>query len=305
MLCAMDLRRLTYFVAVAEERHLGRAAERLHLSQPPLSRQIQALEAELKVRLFTRTPLGMVLTLAGEALLKDARNIFGLVRQAAERAQRAGSGEVGVLDVGLYGSATFGVVPQVLSAFKQKHPDVDVALHYAQTPLQVPALRQGRVLIVFERLLPNEEDIAVELVARERLLLAVSNTHPLAKRRTVPIRALKGQTLRVGTSPAAAATVVELCRKHGFEPHFSAQASDVIMATLHASISSDVTLVPASMANVNLPGVTYVALAPAVHGATMDLYCYYRKQETSPLLGAMLQIVRSTQKQSKHAANTS
>lgn len=292
----MDLRRLTYFVAVAEERHLGRAAERLHLSQPPLSRQIQALESELGVKLFTRTPRGMVLTQAGETLLQDARNIFGLVRQAADRAQRAGSGEVGILDVGLYGSATFGVVPQVLSAFKRKHPDVGVALHYAQTPQQVPALRQGRVLIVFERLLPNEEDIAVELVARERLLLAVGNAHPLAKKRAVPIKALKGQTLRVGTSPAAAATVVELCRKQGFEPHFSAQASDVIMATLHTGISSDVTLVPASMANVKVPGVSYVALDPAVRGATMDLYCYYRRQETSPLLAAMLRVVRGFRK---------
>jgi DNA-binding transcriptional LysR family regulator len=165
-------------------------------------------------------------------------------------------------------------------------------------------LRQGRVLIVFERLLPNEEDIEVELVARERLLVAVGDAHPFAKRRTVPIAALKGQPLRVGTSPAAAARVVELCRAEGFEPHFSAQASDVIMATLHTGISSDVTLVPASMANVKVPGVSYLPIDRKVKGATMDLYCYYRRQETSPLLAAMLRIVRSFSKDSSKAGRT-
>ena len=115
----------------------------------------------------------MVLTQAGETLLQDARNILGLVGQAANRAQRAGNGEVGRLDIGLYGSATFGLVPQVLALFRSTCPDVEMALHYAQTPQQVPALRQGRVLIVFERLLPHEDDLMVELVARERLLVAV------------------------------------------------------------------------------------------------------------------------------------
>jgi len=288
----MDLRQLTYFVAVAEERHLGRAAERLHLSQPPLSRQIQALEDRLGVALFVRTPRGMLLTQAGEALLRDARNILGLVDQAAERAHRAGRGQEGQIDVGLYGSATFGVVPQVLTLFRDTHPGVEIALHYAQTPQQIPALRQGRVLIVFERLLPNESDLEVELVAREPLLLAVSDRHPLAKKKSVGIRALKGETLRMGTSPAEVTTVVELCRQHGFEPHLSRQASDVIMATLHAGIGAEITLVPASMANVRVPGVTYVKLDKSASGATMGLYCFYRRDETSPLLKAMLEVVR-------------
>ena len=151
----MDLRQLNYFIAVAETRHLGRAAERLHLSQPPLTRQIQQLEAELGVQLFRRTPRGMELTQAGEELLRDAQNIRTLVAQAAERAQRAGLGQAGRLDVGVYGSAMFGLVPQVLSAFRARHPDVELVLHYAQTPAQLPALRQGRVHLVFERMLPE------------------------------------------------------------------------------------------------------------------------------------------------------
>ncbi|HSW17702.1 MAG TPA: LysR substrate-binding domain-containing protein [Ramlibacter sp.] len=297
----MDLRQLTYFMAVAEERHLGRAAERLHLSQPPLTRQIKALEADLGVELFVRTPRGMVLTQAGEALQRDAQNIVGLVAQAADRAHRSGRGQLGRIDVGLYGSATFGVVPQVLSLFRETHPDVDVSLHYAQTPQQIPALRQGRVLIVFERLLPNESDLAVELVARERLLVAVGQRHPLASLDEVPISALQGQTLRVGTSPAAAATVVELCRNHGFEPHFARQASDVIMATLLTGIGTDVTLVPESMANVKVPGVVYRELDRSLEGAHMDVYCYFRKDERSPLLAAMRKVVAEFRAQSLEA----
>jgi DNA-binding transcriptional LysR family regulator len=253
----MDLRQLTYFTAVAEERHLGRAAKRLHLSQPPLTRHIKALESDLGIQLFVRTPKGMALTQAGEALHGDARNILGMLKNAAERAQRAAAGQAGRLDVGVYGSAIFGVVPKVLSAFRHAHPDVEISLQHAQSPAQVAALRQGRVLIVFERLLPNEPDIEVEFVAREAVMLAMSEHHGLASRKVVEVEALRGVRLRIGTSPAEAALAVQLCRRHGFEPHFAPQASDAIMATLLTTIGDDVAFVPASMVNVKFPGVAY------------------------------------------------
>jgi DNA-binding transcriptional LysR family regulator len=288
----MDFRQLSYFVAVAEERHLGRAATRLHLSQPPLTRHIKALESDLRVQLFTRTPRGMLLTEAGETLLKDAQAILGMVNSAADRAQRSGSGQTGRLDVGLYGSATFGVVPQVLTRFKERYPDVDLTLHYAQTPAQVLALRQGRVLLVFERMLPKEPDIAVELVAREPLLLAMSDRHRLAKRKSVDIGSLRHETLRIGTAPAEAAMAVELCRRHGFDPHFAPVASDVIMATLLTTIGQEVALVPWSITSVQFPGISYVPLK-ARSGGYMDLHCFYRREERSPLLAAMLETVRA------------
>lgn len=288
----MDFRQLTYFVAVAEERHIGRAADRLCLSQPPLTRHIKSLEHELGVELFIRTPRGMLLTQAGEALLQDARNIFVLMEGAADRAQSAGKGKVGRLNIGIYGSATFGVIPALLATFRQANPEVDILLNYAQTPKQISALREGRVLLVFERLLPNEPDIEVELVAREPLMVAVGDHHPFAQKKLIPIKALQNQTLRIGSSPSAAATIVEICRKHGFEPRFAPPASDVIMATLLTAIGADVTLVPASFANVRFPGITYVKLE-ADPAAVMDLYCFYLKAERSPLLATMLQTVRN------------
>ncbi len=288
----MDLRQLNYFIAVAETRHLGRAAERLHLSQPPLTRQIQQLEAELGVQLFRRTPRGMELTQAGEELLRDAQNIRTLVAQAAERAQRAGLGQAGRLDVGVYGSAMFGLVPQVLSAFRARHPDVELVLHYAQTPAQLPALRQGRVHLVFERMLPEESDVEVELVAREPLLLGLSDGHPLAAQETVDVSALREETMLIGTSPSIAAMSLQLCRAHGFEPRLAPPASDVVTATLLAAAGLGVTFVPDSMSNVRFPGITYRPLHSRVE-AFMELHCFYLRGEPSPLLAAMRETVRS------------
>ncbi|MEF7613061.1 LysR family transcriptional regulator [Aquincola sp. MAHUQ-54] len=288
----MDLRQLNYFIAIAETGHLGRAAERLNLSQPPLTRQIQQLEAELEVELFKRTPRGMDLTQAGEELLRHARNIRGLVGQAAERTQRVGRGQIGRLDIGIYGSAIFGLVPQVLAAFRRAQPEVELVLHHAQTPAQLPALREGRVLLVFERLLPQENDIEVELVAREPLLLALSEAHPLARKKRVDVSALKDETIIIGTSPSAAATALKLCRAHGFEPRFAPPASDVVTATMLAAAGAGVTLVPDSMTNVHYPGIVYRPLHTRVE-ASMDLHCFYLRGERSPLLAAMLETVHT------------
>lgn len=288
----MDLRQLKYFMAVAEERHLGRAAQKLHLSQPPLTRQIQALEDELDAVLFVRTPRGMELTQAGEALLEDARTIRALAEQAKDRARRAGRGQIGRLDLGVYGSAIFGVVPHILKLFRERHPDVELRLHQAQTPAQVAALRQRRVLAVFERLLPDEEDIAVEPVVREPLWVAMSESHALAAAEEVAVEALRGETIVTGNSPVAIATVIELCRAHDFEARLAPPMSDVVVATLLAASGSAVSLVPSSMLNVQFPGVAYRPLRSRVE-ASMDLHCFYLRDEQSPLLIALVETVRS------------
>lgn len=286
----MDLRQLNYFIAVAEERHLGRAAARLCLSQPPLTRQIQALEEELGVKLFNRTPRGMGLTQAGETLLRDALSIRSMVGVAAERAHRAGQGQLGRLDIGVYGSSIFGVVPRVLARFAAEHPQVQIALNHTQAWEQVNALRQGRVLAVFERWLPDEPDVASELLAREPLLLAVRAQHPLAAQDTIDVTALRDETLIVGMAPTMAANTLALCREHGFEPRFAPPASDIVMATLLAGTGAGVTLVPASMANVHFPGIVY---RPLGSPAFMDVYCYHLESETSPLLASLLATVRA------------
>ncbi|RTZ45393.1 LysR family transcriptional regulator [Candidimonas sp. SYP-B2681] len=287
----MDLKQLTSFIAVAEEGQLSRAAARLCLSQPPLSRHIHALEAELGARLFDRTATGMTLTQAGVALLDNARSIENLLHQARDKVRKAGLGQSGQMDVGLYGSAIYGAVPRILRQFKISHPDVALNLHYAQTPEQVKALRRKQVLIVFERMLPSEPDIEVLPVCRERLYVAISEEHPLAQSEWLDIGELRDETFIPGTEVTAASQLVEICRKAGFVPRMTPPSNNMVTATLLAAVGVGVSLVPESMTHVQLPGVVYRPLNVS-ESYSMDLHCFYLQNNSSPLLASMLEVVR-------------
>ena len=185
-----DLRQLRYFIAVAEEGNVHRAAVRLHVSQPPLTRQIKALEDSLGVQLFRRTHWGVELTQAGQALLSEARSINAHIDHGLDRARRVGRGESGRLDVGVFGSGALSLVPQVLRRYSTLYPDVQIVLLNVMQSAQVEALRQRRLLITFDRYLPEDDDLIVEIVVRERQLVALQKDNPLAKRAVVPLRAL-------------------------------------------------------------------------------------------------------------------
>ncbi len=289
----MDIRQLKNFIAVAEERNIGRAALRIHLTQPPLTRQIHALEADLGVQLFTRTPRGVDLTQAGEALLKDARSICALSDQAAERAQLAGKGQVGRLDIGVFGTAMFDVLPRLLSGFCAAHPEVKLVLHHDPTPAQVTALRQGRVLLVFERMLPSDADITIELVARERVLVALHQSHRLATRTPIAMRDLRDEPMIMPSAPLSqlANVGLELCRASGFEPKVKQLASDVVTGAMMVACGMGVMLVPESLRNLQLPNLVCLPLKNQPD-AFMDLHCYYLKTERSPLLASLLETIR-------------
>jgi len=124
----MELRHLTYFIAVAEELHFGRAAKRLNISQPPLSVQIRQLEEEIGVRLFDRTRRRVQITPAGQAFLDEARKIVALSGEAVRRAVRAEKGEIGRLAIGFIGSANYSVLPLVIQAFRQRFRSVEISL---------------------------------------------------------------------------------------------------------------------------------------------------------------------------------
>jgi LysR family transcriptional regulator, benzoate and cis,cis-muconate-responsive activator of ben and cat genes len=290
----MDLRQLKNFIAVAEERNIGRAALRVRLSQPPLTRQIHALENDLGVQLFTRTPRGVDLTQAGEVLLKDARNICGMADQAAERAQLAGKGQIGRLDIGVFGTAMFDVLPRLLSGFGQTYPQVKLVLHHDQTPAQVAALRQGRVLLVFERMLPNEPDIEIELVAREQVLVALHQSHRLAAKKVIAMHDLRDEPMIMQSAPLSqlANVALDICRANGFEPKVAQLAPDVVTGALMVSCGMGTMFVPESMRNLQLPNLVCRPLK-AQAKAFMDLHCYYLKTEQSPLLAALLQSIRN------------
>lgn len=234
----------------------------------------------------------MTLTQAGAALLDDARGIESMFRQAREKVRKAGLGRSGQMSVGIYGSSIYGSVPRILRQFRMAHPDVELSLHYAQTPAQVQALRRNEVLIVFERMLPTEPDIEVLRVGRERLYVALNQEHPLAQREWVDIGELREETFIPGTEVTATSQVVELCRKAGFTPRMAPPSNNVVTATLLAGLGVGVTLVPESMTHVRPPGVLYRRLNES-EAYSMDLHCFYMKNNDSPLLAGMLEVVRN------------
>jgi DNA-binding transcriptional LysR family regulator len=290
----MEFRQLKYFIAVAEERNIGRAATRLHISQPPLTRQIQQLEEEFGAQLFLRTPRGVELTQAGEMFLRDARNIRDLMEQAVERVREAGQGKRGKMDIGIFGSGILDVIPKVLHAFRARHPDVQIALHQMSKKEQIEALRQHRIIAGFNRMLQPLPDLSSELVMVESIMVAVNENHPLAAKPAILLKELAGQPLILfpsGARPSFIDKVWDLCAAEGFQPTVSQEVGDAPTSVALVAAGFGLSLVPEAASSLSVPGVVYRRLANAPD-AVVDLSCIYRNDETSPLLLAFLQTIR-------------
>ncbi|MES2258002.1 MAG: LysR family transcriptional regulator [Pseudomonadota bacterium] len=291
----MDLRHLKYFLTVAEELNIGRAAVRLHISQPPLTRQIRALEDELGVELFVRTAKGVELTQAGEMFKEETSNMLTLFEAGIDRVQRAGEGKLGRLDVGIFGSAIYDVIPKLLESFRAKLPGVSIVLHTMNKNEQIEALRQRRITVGFNRMTPPIPDIGRELVLTERLFAVLQDTHPLAALTAVPFRALAEHPLilfpNVGR-PNFIDRVTEMCKQQGFEPTIAQEVGDAVTGIALVARGFGITLVPESAAtSLKIAGTVYRPFLDAPQ-ATVDLSVLYRATDQSPLLKSFLAVVR-------------
>jgi DNA-binding transcriptional LysR family regulator len=190
----MELRHLRYFVAVGEEQHFGRAAARLHVAQPALSRQIQDLEGELGYALFDRLPRGVRLTAAGKLYLDDVRRILKDVQDAKSRAERIARGQAGTLRIGIATAVSWhGFVRDAFREFRRRQPDVQLELHHLLSVQQIEAILSGRLDAGFAAsLTPWDKDLAHWEFAQDRMVLAVPKGHPLARREKVRLRDLRG-----------------------------------------------------------------------------------------------------------------
>lgn len=294
----MDLRSLKYFVAVAEERNIIKAAHRLHISQPPLTRQIKQLEDELRTKLFIRTPRGMELTDAGHTLLEEARNLIALAELAVERTYKAGQGLLGRIDVGLFGSAVFGVIPKILLAFRQAYPNVTMILHNLNKVQQVEALRQRRLNVGFNRLVEPMSDIRSERITSERLYVAINRADPLAKKKEIRWAELAHHFLVLFPSdgrPNFIDWVLELCRQDGFLPKVVQEVGDAVNGVALVASGFGLCIVPESATNMHIPGVVY---RPLIRNPMpeVDLSCVYRANDESPILREFLSIARTFSK---------
>ena len=189
----MELRHLRYFVAVGEEQHFGRAASRLHIAQPPLSRQIQDLEKEMGFQLFDRLPRGVRLSTAGTLFLSDARRILQDVDEAKRRAERIALGKAGTLRIGIAMALSWhGMVVESFREFRRRQPDAELVLHHLISIHQIEAVLSGRLDAGFAAAVTSwNKDLAHWEFARDRILLAVPKGHPLTKRGKIRLRDLR------------------------------------------------------------------------------------------------------------------
>ncbi len=297
----MDLRDMRHFLAVAEEGHIGRAAARLHLSQPPLTRHIQALEEKIGAPLFLRTPKGVTLTEAGRTLLEEVPNLLALAQRAAERARLAGQGLIGQLDVGLFGSGVLDVIPRMLARFHEARPEVKIVLHNLTKDAQLQALRERRISVGFNRLVPREPGITVETVLREPMMVAIAASHPLSVRPSVRLPDLGGVPLILYPNVpmrGLAQEVAEAFRAEGVPMKVEQDVEDVLTAVALVSAGFGVAITTRSAASLRLPGVVFRPLR-STRLKDLELSCLYRSGDGSPALRAFLDVVHEFARDSR------
>lgn len=293
----MKLNQLKYFIAVAEEGNICRAAARLHISQPPLTRQIQQLEAELDVRLFDRHSGGMSLTEAGQIFLEEARNVRAVLDVAVDRTKRAGRGELGKLDIGVFGSGILGVIPRIIHVFRNSYPGIDVAIHSMTKAEQLHGLRNRTINVAFNRMIEPQPDIEIEFIAREDILLAVNTDDPLAIEETLQLGNLRNENFvlfpTVGR-PSFIEKARGICHDLGFVPRVSQEVGDVMTGIALVASGFGVALVPEGATAIAIPHVAYKRLTDLPVNAWVDLSCMFLADNTSPILSRFLESVRQT-----------
>lgn len=291
----MELRHLRYFVAVAEERHFGRAADRLHMAQPPLSQAIRQLESDLGVVLLHRTTRRVDLTDAGTAYLSRARSILAEVEDAGQEARRVAAGAVGHLSLGCVGSATYSLLPALSRHLAAELPGVDFAFRGEMlAPDQVEALRTGEIDVALLRPPVADLSLTVTPLRRDRLVVALPADHPLASRRQVRMADLAGADLIVHSADRRSVmydVVVGLFRDAGLDPHVRHEVGETSTLVTLVAGGLGVAVVPEPVTALALDGVAYRPLVrPAV---TVELAVAHRSERTEPHLLRTVDVIRS------------
>jgi DNA-binding transcriptional LysR family regulator len=293
----MELRHLRYFLAVAEELHFTRAAKRLHIGQPPLSQQIQALEGELGVALFRRSKRHVALTAAGERFLTSARQILSDAEAAADGARRAARGELGELRIGFSSSLPFtSLLPQVLRDYRASYPHVTLTLREMFTLDQLEALQLGRLDIGLIRYHGTEAtpDLVLREIRQDPLRLVVHMADPLAAAESVALSDLKERGFIVyprGTGTSLTLLVRQLCLAAGFEPKVAQEAREAMAQIGFVAAGLGIAILPAPFECVRLDEVRYLPIRDA--GAHLSLGVASRRQDRSALVDGFLGYLRA------------
>lgn len=284
----MELRHLRYFVAVAETRHFGRAAERLHMAQPALSQSIRQLEGELGTALFTRTTRQVSLTPAGEFLLEEAHRVLGAVDDSVRGVRRIADGRLGLVRIAFTGTAAFTQLPRIARALKRDLPGIALEIHAdLLTPAQATMLREGSLDLGVLRPPTSGDDLATRTIEIEPLVLAVPADHRLVAEPVVALADLRTEdfVLYADSHSAVNEAVLRSCKQAGFAPRREHEAPGTAALLALVAAGLGVALVPASVRAVPLAGVVF---RDVVDAATVELACAWRAESPSPMVRSVL-----------------
>jgi DNA-binding transcriptional LysR family regulator len=290
---SIELRQLRYFVTVAEELHFGKAAQRLHMTQPPLSQAIAQLEELLGAPVFDRNRRGVALTPAGSALLPEARRLLAQAQDLPALAQRAASGETGRLALAFVSSADYSVLPPFLRAYRAAYPQVQIVLQEATSDLQLDDLLHSRIdagLLIPP--LPDKAQLDYMTVLKEPLVLAAP-LGLITRRGKVALKDLPALPLIIfprTISPGLYDAILSVFRAAGLTPAIGQEAIQMQTIVSLVSAGMGIALVPQSVSNLMRPGVEYRALADPT--PLVETGLAWRRDNPSPVLQGFLDLLR-------------
>jgi DNA-binding transcriptional LysR family regulator len=294
MMQPMKLHLLRYFVVLAEELHFGRAAERLSITQPPLSSALKALEDELGVRLLERNSKQVALTPAGAAFLVEARLVLDRVASARETARAVAAGLRGRLDIGFTGSTIYRDMPAIVRRFGERLPDIQVHLSEMSSSEQTEALQQGRLQAGFLNAMALPEQLACIPLRADPLVCCLPESHPLARESSVDLKALAHETFVMFSrevAPANHDNVIAVFSRAGIHPRTRHAARQWLSIVALVASGMGVALVPASIAGAGITGARLLPIRGMEPAAVAALAWPTAAQDT-PVLAAFIDVAR-------------
>ncbi|MDP2791668.1 MAG: LysR substrate-binding domain-containing protein [Rectinemataceae bacterium] len=291
----MELRYLRYFIAIAEELSFSRAAERLNMSQPPLSQQIQRMEEEIGVQLLYRTKRTVRLTEAGQAFLEKAYQAVARVEDAINAAQRAGRGETGSITIGFVPSASFDFLPIVIQAFRERFPDVELELRDMTTSEQIDAFNQGKIDIGFVRPPFQNDTLTRHVVIREPFIVVLPEEHALAHYEKIPVSALAGESFIMAShalAPGLSQQTFGICSREGFSPNITQEVGQLAVIISFVAAKLGIAIQPQSIAMLQHRGVVYRPLENVPDQA--EVLAVWKPESISTVLRNFIETVCAT-----------
>lgn len=288
----MEFRHLRYFLALADELHFGRAAQRLSITQPPLSLNIQQLEASVGARLFDRNSKGVHLTAAGLAFREAAQALLAQADEAQLLAREIEAGSVGRLRVGFVGSVLFRGLPQWLDAYQASRPGIDVRLSELNSQEQIDALMHDELDLGFVHTRRVPAELQTALVHADKFLCCVPATHALARRRQVSLLQLRDEPFVLFSrkaSPDYYTRIIEMCGAQGFYPRVRHEVRHWLSIVSLVSQGMGVSVVPAPLERSGMAGAVFRPFVETTMAS--EVYCAWKTRSDHPARAQFLDMV--------------